>query len=377
MQSTKKFIFSMLLVFASGVLLTLFALSYALQRSVGSADAAVKLFSALTIINNSYVDKVDSKKVIDGAINGAVKAVDDVHSAYITGDMFNMFMAETKGVFGGIGVVVGVKDGKITVVAPIEGSPGALAGIKSGDKIIKIDGNDISSLSLEEAVGKIRGPKGSEVVLTLQNKDNQERDVRIIRDNIKNKTVAGKMLDADTGYIRIAVFNEHTADEFNETLKELDAKGMKNIVLDLRDNPGGLLDVCIKIANKLIPKGTVVSLEYKDGKKETFTSTLPETKYKLAVLVNKGSASASEILAGAIQDTKVGVLVGSQTYGKGSAQTLFKLGNDSLIKVTTAKYFTPAGQSINGIGLKPNYVVELKDEVNDNQLQEALSLLNK
>ena len=377
MHSTKKFILSMLLVFAAGVLITLFALSYAIQMAVGSADAAVKLFSALTIINNSYVDKTDNKKIIDGAINGAVKAVDDVHSAYITGNMFNMFMAETKGVFGGIGVVVGVKDGKITVVAPIEGSPGAMAGIKSGDKIIKIDGNDISSLSLEEAVSKIRGPKGSEVLLTLQNQENQERDVRIVRDDIKNKTVAGKMLDADTGYIRIAVFNEHTYDEFKQTLAELDEKGMKNIVLDLRDNPGGLLDVCLKIANKLIPKGPVVSLEYKDGKKEIFNSTLPEAKYKLVVLVNKGSASASEILAGAIQDTKVGVLVGSQTYGKGSAQTLFKLGNDSVIKVTTAKYFTPAGQSINGIGLKPNYAVELTDGKNDNQLQEALNLLNK
>ena len=272
----------------------------------------------------------------------------------------------------------------LTVVAPIEGTPGEKAGIKSGDQVLMIDGKETKDMALDEAVGKIRGEEGTQVVLTLRRGDSEPQEYKLTRAKIEIKTVAGKMLPDGLGYIRISMFNEHTGADFAAKFSELEQAGMTGLVLDLRDNPGGLLDQSVKVAGKLVPKGPIVSVVTKDGSRRTFSAQQDAESYPLAVLVNGGSASASEIVAGAIQDRKVGVLVGSKTYGKGSVQKVIPLDRDSAVKVTIAKYFTPNDRSINGIGLEPDVKVEFperkpgENEVfKDVQLDAAVKLLQE
>ena len=374
MQSKKKLFLSGFLGIVLGILLSVLALNYFIGNATGSVAGTLKILWTLNILHSKYVEPVNTKNLVDTTIKNLVASVGDPHTTYMSGELFKNFMSETKGEFSGIGVVVGQKDGFLTVVAPVEGSPGDLAGVKVGEKILKIDGKEIKDLSLEEAVGKIRGPKGTKVILTLQAEDATIRDVEIVRDVIKTKTVAGKMLEKDIGYIRISMFSENTAQDFAVKLDELDKLGMKKLVLDLRSNPGGLLDSCVKIANNLIPKGLIVSVVDKDGNKQEYLSKLEQQKYKLVVLVDKGSASASEIVAGAVKDSKAGTIVGQTTYGKGSVQTIMPLDYESAIKVTIANYYTPAGTSINGVGVQPDVVVELKS-VADEQLQKALEII--
>ena len=374
MQSKKKLFLSGILGILLGVLLSVFALNYFINSATGSVASTFKILWTLNILHNKYVEPVDNKKMVETTIKNLVASMGDPHTTYMNGELFKNFMSETKGEFSGIGVVVGQKDGLLTVVAPVEGSPGEQAGVKVGEKILKIDGQEIKDFSLEEAVGKIRGPKGTKVNLTLQAADSSIRDVEIVRDVIKTKTIAGKMLENDIGYIRISMFSENTAQDFAVKLEELDKLGMKKLVLDLRSNPGGLLDSCVKIANNLIPKGLIVSVVDKDGNKQEYLSKLEKSKYQLVVLVDKGSASASEIIAGAVKDSKAGTIVGQTTYGKGSVQTIIPLDYDSAIKVTIANYYTPSGISINGVGVQPDVVVELKS-VADEQLQKALEII--
>ena len=225
------------------------------------------------------------------------------------------------------------------------------------------------------AVGKIRGPEGTAVTLTIR-RGETVRDYTLTRSNIQIKTVTGKMLSPGIGYIRISMFNENTGNDFNRVYGELEQQGMKGLVLDLRDNPGGLLDESVKVAQKLVPQGPVVSVVSRDGSKEVHTSSLPAVKYPLAVLVNGGSASAAEIVAGAVQDTGAGTLVGAKTYGKGSVQTLLKLADDTAIKLTIAKYLTPHGRSINGVGIQPDVAVENQETpARDVQLERATSIV--
>ena len=314
--------------------------------------------------------------LMTGAVKGMVASLGDPHSVYMDQKMFKEFMIETEGSFGGVGIVVGVKDKMLTVVSPIEGTPGDKAGIKSGDRIIKIDGQDTKDMTLDEAVSKIRGPEGSQVTLLISRGSEAPKDYTLTRSNIQIKTVSGKMLPNNIGYIRVSMFNENTANDFNRKYQELEKEGMKGLVLDLRDNPGGLLAESVKVANKLVPKGPIVSVVTKDGTRETHTSNLEAVKYPLAVLVNGGSASASEIVAGAVQDTGSGTLVGTKTYGKGSVQTLMKLGEDA-VKLTIAKYLTPADRSINGIGIEPDVKVEAggRDSSVDVQLDKAVEVI--
>lgn len=374
MQSKKKLFFSGFLGIILGIFLSIFALNFFIGNTTGSVAGTLKILWTLNILHSKYVEPVDTKNLVDTTIKNLVASVGDPHTTYMSGELFKNFMSETKGEFSGIGVVVGQKDGFLTVVAPVEGSPGEVAGVKVGEKILKIDGKEIKNLSLEEAVSKIRGPKGTKVILTLQSEDATIRDVEIVRDVIKTKTVAGKMLENDIGYIRISMFSENTAQDFALKLDELDKLGMKKLVLDLRSNPGGLLDSCVKIANNLIPKGLIVSVVDKDGNKQEYLSKLEQQKYKLVVLVDKGSASASEIVAGAVKDSKAGTIVGQTTYGKGSVQTIMPLDYESAIKVTIANYYTPAGTSINGVGVQPDVIVELKSAA-DEQLQKALEII--
>lgn len=378
--SRRKIIFGAIALVVATVLLMSGLLVYLLQSTLGDAAGAIRLFKALHIIKSRYVEDVPVDTLMTGAVKGMVNSLGDPHSIYMDPKMYKEFMIETEGSFGGVGIVLGAKDKVLTVISPIEGTPGEKAGIKSGDEIVKIDGQDTKGLALDEAVSKIRGPEGTKVTLTIR-RGQETKDYALTRSNIQIKTVSGKMLPDNVGYIRISMFNENTGSDLAKKYQELEKEGMKAIVLDLRDNPGGLLDESVKVANKFVPKGPVVSVITRDGRRDTSTSNLEAVKYPCAVLINGGSASASEIVAGAVQDTGAGTLVGTKSYGKGSVQTLMRLDKDDAIKLTIAKYYTPKDRSINGIGIEPDVKVELPEhvhpglEVKDVQLDKAVEIV--
>ena len=360
------------------ILLTCFSTIAGLYYLLGLGNTnslqVFRFVNALRFIQTQYVNEVDNEKLITGALKGMVNSLDDPHSVYLDEQMYKLLLEHTDGSFGGVGVVMGMREDKIPmVIAPIEGSPSELAGIKSGDQIISVDGQDTRVLPFEEVAAKIRGEIGTQVVLTIR-RDNADIDYILTRSNIETISVAGSMKREDIGYIRIASFNEHTATEFNKIYHELEEKGMKKVILDLRDNPGGILTVCTKIAENFVPEGVIVSTRDRAGNQEVFRSSLPEAKYPLVVLVNGGSASASEIVAGAIQDTGVGTLIGTKTYGKGSVQAVIPMANKDGMKLTIAKYYTPNDRCIDGIGIEPDITIEL-DKEKDNQLEKAIEVL--
>ncbi|WP_312518789.1 S41 family peptidase [Anaerospora sp.] len=379
-MSRRKIIFGAIAIVVATVLLMSSLFVYLLQSTLGDAAGAIRLFRAMQIIKARYVEDVPVDTLMTGAIKGMVNSLGDPHSIYMDAKMYKEFMIETEGSFGGVGIVLGAKEKVLTVISPIEGTPGEKAGIKSGDEIVKIDGQDTKGLALDEAVSKIRGPEGTQVTLTIR-RGQEVKDYTLTRSNIQIKTVSGKMLPDHIGYIRLSMFNENTGSDLMKKYQELEKEGMKAIVLDLRDNPGGLLDESVKVANKFVPKGPVVSVITRDGRRDTSTSNLEAVKYPCVVLVNGGSASASEIVAGAIQDTGSGTLVGTKTYGKGSVQTLMRLDGGAAIKLTIAKYYTPNDRSINGIGIEPDVKVELPEhaqpgqEIKDIQLDKAVEIV--
>jgi len=373
----KLFIGAVLLV-AATFLATSSVFLYLMNVQAEDAASLLKFMRAYQLVKTRYVEDVPVDTLMTGAIRGMVNAIGDPLSIYMDAKMFKEFMIETEGSFGGVGIVVGVKDKVLTVVSPIEGTPGEKAGIKSGDQIIKIDGEDTKDLALDEAVNKIRGPEGSQVVLTIK-RNNEIKDYILTRSNIQIQTVGSKMLPDNIAYIRISMFNDNTGEDFKRHYQKMEQAGMQGLLLDLRDNPGGLLDECVKVANFLVPKGPIVSVVTRDGQRETYSSQLAAVKYPLVVLVNGGSASAAEIVAGAVQDSGAGTLVGTKTFGKGSVQTLLNLDGSTAIKLTVAQYFTPKGRSINGVGIEPDVHVELPEftgePIEDTQLNKGLELL--
>ena len=339
--------------------------------------STLKFFRAVQIITSRYVEPVPMETLMAGAVKGMVNSLGDPHSIYMDAKMYKEFMIETEGSFNGVGIVIGMKDKTLTVVSPIEGTPSDKAGIESGDQIIKIDGKDSNNMALDEAVSKIRGPEGTTVVLAIRRGNEAVKEYAIIRSNIQIKTVSGKMLPDKIAYLRISMFNENTGSAFAQKYKELEKEGMQAIVLDLRDNPGGLLQESVKVSNFFVPKGPVVSVVTRDGHREVHSSSLGAVKYPVAVLVNGGSASASEIVSGAIQDTGVGTLIGTKTYGKGSVQTVLKF-DDGAIKLTIAKYLTPSDRSIDGIGIEPDIKVEMEPGASkDIQLEKAIQVMKE
>jgi len=353
---------------------------YLSKMSPEELAATLKLFRAIQVVKGQYVGDVEGVTLMTGSVKGMVNALGDPYSVYMDPKMYSELMLETKGSFGGVGIVLGVKDKTLTVVAPIEGTPAEKAGIQSGDAIIRIDALDTKDMALDEAVGKIRGPEGSEITLTILRPSQEPKEYKLTRATIVLKTVSGKMLSDDIGYIRLSMFSETTGSDFAQKMTELEEKGMKSLVLDLRNNPGGLINESVKVASLLVPKGPVVSVISKDGSRETMQSTMDKPTIPLAVLVNGGSASASEIVAGAIQDLEVGKLIGVKTFGKGSVQRLVPLDKDSAIKITIAEYHTPKDRAIHGKGLTPDIVVEMPKEINkddpqDPQLDKAIEVL--
>lgn len=370
---------TLLLACACAVIVTFAGIMALIQHAAGNSVSGMVFLKTLVTVRDNYVEPVDSEKLFDGATTGMVKALGDPYSAYLDKKSFSEITDLTDGVFGGIGVVLGKKDNDFVVVAPMEGSPGDEAGIKAGDKILAVDGTSVDGMQLEDVVGKIRGKQGTEVELKLADANGNERTVRVIRGDIKVESVGGEMLEGtNIGYIRISVFNEQTGNDFAKKYMELEKQGMQALVLDLRHNPGGILGECVKVAQYIVPKGTVVSIKDRNGNTFVEESNLEKVKYPLAVLVDHGSASAAEIVAGAVQDTGAGRLFGVQTFGKGSVQSVYKLSDNTGLKLTTAKYYTPSGRSIHGTGIKPDVEVELDlTGMTDNQLAAAENYLKE
>lgn len=331
----------------------------------------LKLFNeVLNMVEKNYVEEVDPKAVIHGAIQGMIKSLDP-HSAFMTAEQYNDLQADTKGTFSGLGIVITMQDDVITVVAPIEDKPAFIAGVKAGDKIIKIDGETTKGFTIMDAVHKLRGEKGTKVTITVVREGEADpMPFDIVRDVIEIKSVKYKIYHGDIGYIRISNFQETTADELNETLAKMKAGNppLKGLVLDLRNNPGGLLTQSIEVSDVFLKSGVIVS-----SKGRTKTSrriaearddgTEPESP--IVVLINGGTASAAEIVSGALHDNKRALLLGTRTFGKGSVQTIVPLKDGSALKLTIAKYYTPDGESIQATGIVPDIMVEYAEPALD------------
>ncbi|WP_110942496.1 S41 family peptidase [Geosporobacter subterraneus] len=347
-----------------------------------------KVLALKDFIEKNYYKPVDTEKMEDGIIRGLFASLEDPYSVYMNNKEFDDFMVHTKGTYGGIGVIMTPgEDGFVTVVSPIEDTPGERAGLISGDKIIKVDGKDVTAEKLDEAVAMIKGDPGTKVELTVVRTGREDSfTVKITREEIRLKTVKSRILENNIGYIRITMFDEQTADDFKTQLNQLKKKNITGLVIDLRNNPGGLLSECVKIADELLGKQVIVYTEDRAGNREYERSNGKKVEFPYVLLVNKGSASASEILAGAVKDTESGTLIGTTTFGKGLVQRVKPLEDGTGFKLTTSQYFTPNGVNIHGKGIEPNIVVEMPEELiergnitdaEDLQLQKGLEVLKK
>lgn len=361
------------------VAVTLGAVTWKVQEITGDAAGTLRFLRAMSIVKNNFDGKADNKVLFDGAIEGMVHALDDPYSVYLDKEDFTKLSEMTEGSFGGIGIVFGKRGDDYVVISALADHPGALAGIKSGDIILAVDGTETAKMNMTDVADKIRGKQGTEVVLRLRTKDGEEKEVKVVRKDIKAPSVGGQLMpDTKIGYIRITVFNEATGEDFKKTYEKLQAEGMEATILDLRGNPGGILDDGVAVAGMLVPKGPIVSLVYKNGDKYVENSSLEQVKYPLAVLVDHGTASAAEIVAGAVKDTKAGKLFGVKTFGKGSVQGVYRIDNDTAVKITTARYYTPSGVSIHNVGIEPDVKIELPDNaVTDVQLEAAQDYLQQ
>ena len=340
-----------------------------------------RLIGVMQFVERKYVNDVDTDTIINGAISGMVGSLGDPHSLYMDVEKYEKLKSQTEGSFGGIGIVMSFQEkDKVMVSSVLEESPAQSAGILAGDQIMAVDGVSVTDYQPEETAAHIRGKEGTEVVLTIHREGAEDKDYSITRSNILFKTAAGEMIPEhpNVGYIRIASFSENTAKEFKENYDKLASEGMKGLIIDLRSNPGGLVTSCVDIANMVVPKGDVVSIIDKSGNKEVYVSELEETKYPIVVLIDENSASASEILAGALQDTGAATLVGNKSFGKGSVQIVLPLLAGDAVKMTIAKYYTPSGRSIDGTGIEPDVKVELNAAGGiDNQLVKAIEIMEE
>lgn len=315
------------------------------------------------IVKKNYVDNVKDQDLIYASIKGMLESLDP-HSSFLTPDMYKEMQTETKGEFGGIGIEITVKDGFPTVITAIEDTPAFKAGLKPSDHIVKINGKPTKNMGLVDVVKIIRGPKGKPVTLTIVREGfSAPKDYEILRDVIVVKSVKSKMLENGYGYIRVTQFQERTGKDLDLAVKELTktAKGsLKGILLDLRNNPGGLLDQAVEVSDRFLDDGLVTYIEGRkpDQRVKFYAHKKDDFMGPLVVLVNEGSASGSEIVAGALQDTKRAVIVGTKTFGKGSVQTILPLSDGSAVRLTTAKYYTPKGRSIQAEGIGPDIVVD-------------------
>ncbi|HEY7716148.1 MAG TPA: S41 family peptidase [Candidatus Binatia bacterium] len=333
--------------------------------AVGRQDyESLESFSnILSIVRKNYVEEVDTKTLVSGAINGMLHSLDP-HSAYLTPDLYKELQSDTQGRFGGLGIEITVKGGILTVVSPIEDTPAFKAGIKPGDQIFKIEEEFTKDMSLVDAVKKMRGLKGTKINLTIRREGSPDLiDFSLVRDIIRVRSVRSRSLEPGYGYIRLAQFQERSDRDLQRALEKLAAEkgGMKGLVLDLRNNPGGLLTQAVRVSDLFLESGLIVYTEGRiEAQKQKYFAQKDGSwmDFPIVVLVNGGSASASEIVAGALQDHKRAVVLGTKTFGKGSVQTILPLDDSSALRLTTARYFTPNGRSIQTTGIVPDIVLD-------------------
>jgi carboxyl-terminal processing protease len=323
----------------------------------------LKTFSeVLSQVQRNYVEETKVKDLVQGAIRGMLATLDP-HSAYMTPEMYKEMQVETKGEFGGVGIQIGVKENRLAVIAPIDGTPAQRAGIKAGDYITKVNDEPTKDLSLMDAVQKMRGPKGTKVNLTIQREGAVDPlQFTLVRDTIKIESVKSKVLE-NIGYVKLTQFQEATGRDLGKVLKQFKEQKLQSTILDLRNNPGGLLTAAVEVSEQFLPSGKlVVYTKGRESKKdEWFAKGKDQMEDSpMIILVNEGSASASEIVAGALQDYGRAVIVGTTSFGKGSVQTILPLGDGSGLRLTTAKYYTPKGRSIQSTGITPDIVVKLQ-----------------
>ena len=330
------------------------------KKSTDPADTSL-VGEVLSQISKGYVEKVGSEKLINGAIDGMLKSLKDPYTRRLKSKDYGHFQEQTNGKFGGVGMELGMRKKQLTVIAPIKDTPADRAGIQAGDKIIKIDGASTKDMGIEKAVKLIRGEKGSTITLGFTRDGKKTFSKDLVREEIKMPNVSGKLLSGKIAYIKAHGFNTDSSQDILNELNDLKAKGATSLILDLRNNPGGLLDEAVKVSSLFIKSGPIVKVKTRTGKTDTFSaSDGADDTIPLVILVNKGSASASEIVGGAIQDVGRGVLVGETTFGKGSVQTVIPLPDGSALVMTTAKYLTPKNRDLNKHGIKPDVVIKLK-----------------
>lgn len=366
------------------------------QKEYGSKDmveVANKIYKMKANIDSEFLYDYDSEKMKDGIYKGYLAGLDDQYSAYYNADEFKALNEHTEGEFAGVGIEIsGVKGNKIVVISPIKGTPAEKAGIMAGDEILAIDGKAYSNEEINDAVKVMRGKEGEKVTLTIGREEKGEyvrKDIEIIREIIDVQSVYSEVIEGKIGYIYISSFQRHTAEQFKENLKDLKDQGVERLVLDLRNNPGGLLDVTIDLADYLISDGTIVSVKDAQDKTKEYRAGKGSEQIEMVTLINKGSASASEILSGALKENKRSLILGENTFGKGVVQKIIEFRDENPrtgMKLTIAEFFTPEGNKIQGVGIAPDREVKLKDGVRligpenikeDNQLQEAVKILKE
>jgi len=362
------------------LIIMLFSASWVLAEGDDTYRGLSNFTQVLDLIERNYVEDVDPERLTNSAIEGMVKTLDP-YSAYLTPERYKELEIGTSGEFGGVGMEVTEEEGFLKVIAPIEGSPAAKAGIKPGDLILAINGKTTEGMAVFESVKLLRGPKGSNVKITLKREgENSSIDLTLTRDIIHIESVKFDLFKGGIGYIKLSQFQEKVAEELINAVSNLEYKNggmLKGLVLDLRNNPGGLLDEAIEVADEFIDQGLIVSVKGRspDQSKQYFATKGENVHdYPIVVIVNKGSASASEVVAEALQDSNRATILGSKTFGKGSVQTIIKLDDGSGLKITTAKFYAPSGRSINAIGVTPDVIVEDNDK-RDLQMERAIELL--
>ena len=367
--------------------ITILIINKNLYASDNNIYEKIDTFSeVLDKINKEYVDEIDQDEIMDSAINGVLQSLDP-YSAYMTPEMYENMTTETSGEFGGLGIEVGMEAGVVKVISPIDNTPASRAGVKAGDYIVKINDSQVQGKSLTEAVELMRGPIGSEIEITVRRKGIKKAIIfNITREIIKIESVKSKVLNEKTGYIRLTTFNENSSKQIKNKVKEFKKnKKIKNYILDLRNNPGGLLTQAIKVSDFFLDYGEIVSTKSRKSSenRKWFAKKGDIIDGKtLVVLINYGSASASEIVAGALKDHKRAILLGENSYGKGSVQSIVPLKNKGAIRLTISKYYLPSGKSISEVGVTPDIEIDENSEKfeisseNDNQLNFAIKLLN-
>jgi len=381
----KKINLKYILIIITVILLNIFNIAY--SKNIDKLYEKIDLLSeVLEKVQDEYVDEIDQAEVLDFAINGILQSLDP-YSAYMNPKIFEEMQTETSGEFGGLGIEVSMEAGVVKVISPIDDTPAARVGVKAGDYIVRINGEQVQGKTLMEAVNLMRGPVGSPIEITIRRKGLKKAKIfTIIREIIEIKSVVSKLIDNEIGYLRLRAFNENSSVQLKGEISKLEKNNkLVGYILDLRNNPGGLLSQAVRISDFFLDDGEIVSTKgrKKRENRKFFAKKGDRIKGKpLIVLINNGSASASEIVAGALQDQKRAVLLGETTYGKGSVQSIIPLRNKGAIRLTISKYYLPSGKSISEVGVTPDIKIEAEDEeflintITDNQLNYAVKLLS-